>query len=278
MLAAAEERLAMAGVADARREALMLLSAVRGESPGDVWATRDAAPAAAVAERFARAIERRADGMPTAYAAGTAAFRTLELLVDQRVLIPRPETEGLVEHVLRWAQTRGAWGTAADIGTGSGCIALSLAVEGRFDRIIASDISAEALTVAAANVAKMGAAVRVELREGDLCWPLRGEPADVVACNPPYVTDAEWATLDPAVRDHEPRIALCAGPDGMAHTRALLRDARHVVVPGGLLAMELDCRRVAPAQALARALGWTARIERDLFGRERYLLATRELP
>jgi release factor glutamine methyltransferase len=277
LLVEAAERLAAVGVEDPKREALVLWAAVGGRSPGEVWRQRSERPAPETAAAFAQALDQRHAGAPAAYAAGTAAFRTLELTVDARVLIPRPETEGLVELVLEWAAARGRWGTAADIGTGSGCIALSLATEGRFDRVIATDLSEDALAVAAANAARLAPPVPVVFLEGDLHWALQGEQVDVLVSNPPYVTAAEWAALDPGVRGHEPRQALVGGTDGMAHIDALLRAGTGVLKPGGLLAMEIDCRRAERALALARSLGWaTARIERDLFGRERYLLATPE--
>jgi release factor glutamine methyltransferase len=181
----------------------------------------------------------------------------------------------LVERVLGWCRERGHWGTAVDVGTGSGCIALSLAVEGAFSRVIATDLSARALALAHRNAAAIRPKTPIEFRVGDLLWPVR-ERVDVVVANPPYVTSAEWDALDAGVREHEPRLALVGGADGMAHIRALLRLARARVREGGLLALEVDCRRADRVLSLARAGGWRARVERDLFGRERYLLAHRE--
>ncbi len=267
-----------AGVWDGRREALQLWAAVAHTSPGEVWQRREAPVTSEVARAFTAAVRRRAAGEPAAYATGTAAFRALDLEVDRRVLVPRPETEGLVDHVLRWAGERARWGLAVDVGTGSGCIALSLALEGRFARVIASDVSPAALTVARRNAERVGAATPVEFREGDLLWAVGPEQADVIVSNPPYVTTAEWDGLDVGVRQHEPRVALVGGTDGLSHTAALVRSAGANLLPGGLLGIEVDCRRASQALALARRYGWTnARVERDLFGSERYLLATREL-
>lgn len=222
------------------------------------------------------AAERRAAGAPLAYAAGSAGFRLLELAVDQRVLIPRPETEGLVERVLAWQHARGPGGVVADVGTGSGCIALSLALEGRFDRVIGTDISPAALAVAVANGARL-APGRVEWRAGDLCAPLAGERLTALVANPPYVSEAEWRALEPGVRDQEPRLALVGGTDGLAHVRRLVEAARPLLLPGGLLAVEVDCTRAEAARTLAERAGWRdVRLEDDLFGRPRFVLASKE--
>ena len=274
VLADAEQLVARAAIAEPRREALMLLAAVAARSPGDLWTRRDEPVDTETLEAFANAVARRAAGAPAAYASGTAAFRTLELAVDRHVLIPRPETEGLVERVLAWSRAAGRWGTVVDVGTGSGCVALSLAVEGTYARVVATDVSERALALARRNAAAVAPAALIEFRAGDLLWAIGEERVDAIVSNPPYVTAAEWETLEPGVRDHEPRLALVGGADGLAHTAALLRLARGRLHAGGLLALELDCRRADRTLALARAEGWkSARVERDLFGRERYLLA-----
>ncbi len=281
-LTRAAARLALAGVADPRREATRLWAAAAGDGmkPGDVWLRRDAAPPAAVTRRFRVAVARRARGVPFAYAVGRTGFRQLDLVVDRRALIPRPETEGLVGLVLAWTRTgpkadeqwRG--GVAADVGTGCGCLALSLAVEAAFDRVIAVERSAAAAALARENVARVGPAVPVEVREGDLLAPLVGERLRVLVANPPYLTVAEYTTLDPAVRRYEPREALVSGADGLAATRALLAGGRALLEPGGLLALELDERRAGETRALAETHGWSrARVYEDLFGRPRFLLA-----
>lgn len=272
-LARASARLAAAGVADPRREATALWAAVAGVKPGDVWLHRGAEPAAAVAERFWDAVAERARGVPFAYAVGRVGFRTLDLAIDRRALIPRPETEGLVELVLRVC---GRWGLAADIGTGSGCIALALAVEGKFDRVVGVERAPEAAALARENVALVRPRTPVEIREGDLLAPLAGARYRVIVANPPYLTAAEYAALDPAVRAFEPAGALVSGADGLAATRALFAGAAALLEPppGGVLALEIDERRGAAVRALAAASGWRGvRIHEDLFGRPRYALA-----
>jgi release factor glutamine methyltransferase len=279
-LGEAVERLRGAGLADPRREARTLWAAVAGAgvTPGDVWLGRDRAPAPHVARRFRRAVERRASGMPFGYAVGRTDFRTLELMLDPRALIPRPETEGLVDLVLRetgkGAGERGKGGIVADIGTGCGCIALSLAVEGQFDRVIAVERSADAAALARENVALVAPPVPVEVREGDLLAPLAGERCRAIVSNPPYLTETEYANLDPAVRLFEPRAALVSGTDGLAATRALLAGARALLASGGFLALEIDERRADQVRALARRYGWSrVAVYNDLFGRPRFLLA-----
>jgi release factor glutamine methyltransferase len=263
-----------------RPAALRTWAALARATPGAVWLASEApAPGPDFVRRFREAVARQARGAPLATAVGLAAFRLLELRVDQRVLIPRPETEGLVEIVLAWARRRGRWGTAVDIGTGSGAIALSLAAEGAFERIIATDVSADALEVARANCAAATGGGVVEFRHGSLLQPLAGVIADVIVSNPPYLTGDEWDAVDPSVRDYEPRQALDGGPDGLAQTRAILREAAAHLVPGGLLALEIDSRRAGATLDSARAGGWRAvRVELDVFGRDRYLLATKDEP
>jgi release factor glutamine methyltransferase len=266
-------RLQSAGVGDARREALRLWSALSGRPVGATWLERRQAADPSAVRQFRTAVERRCAGMPMAYAVGRAAFRTLDLLADQRALIPRPETEGLVERVLSWAGSRPG-GIAADVGTGSGCIALALAVEGAFDRIVATDRSAGALALAGENLQRVRPRTPVELRLGDWLEPLAGERCHVVVANPPYLRDDEWATLDPGVREFEPPEALHSGPDGLAATRALLHHASDVLILGGLLAVEVDERRADSVAALARDTGWRdVAIHHDLFDRPRYLVA-----
>ncbi|HXV85665.1 MAG TPA: peptide chain release factor N(5)-glutamine methyltransferase [Gemmatimonadales bacterium] len=272
----------LAGVPDPAREAWELWAAVSGRTLADAWLRRDHVSPQRLRAPYREAVARRAVGEPLAYVVRRAAFRLLELRMDRRVLIPRPETEGLVEHVLRWAHARwgdAEWGEVLDVGTGSGCIALSLAAEGRFRRVVGVDLSEEALAVARINLTAAARPVRskVQLVRGDL-FPAEPARFDALVSNPPYVTAREWDELPPDVRLFEPREALVSGDDGLHHTRALLRAARERLKPGGLVGMEIDSRRAEPVMALALEAGWPgARIEQDLFGKPRYLLATKEM-
>jgi release factor glutamine methyltransferase len=225
----------------------------------------------AAVHRFEASVTRRAAGEPLAYVTGQVGFRHLSLAADGRALIPRPETEQLVDLVLRARRS----GRAADIGTGSGCIALSLAAEGCYDEIVAVELSSGALALAAENRARLDAG-SVRLVRGDSTEPIATASLDVLAANPPYLTDTEWASLDDSVAGWEPAEALVAGPDGLGHTRRLLHDGRRVVRDGGLIALEVDCRRARGVAELAAGLGWTdVQVIEDLFGRERFVLALR---
>lgn len=247
-------------------------AAVMGTSVGEVWLRRDEPKPDELVTRYESAMRRLAEGMPFAYAVGSASFRTLDLTSDPRALIPRPETEGLVDLVL----ALGLRGKAADIGTGSGCIALALAVEGQFDRIVAVERSPEAAALARENIARINPPTPVELRVGNLLEPLgdNGERFAVIVANPPYLTEAEYDELDRSVRDFEPRDALVSGADGMGATRAILAGAARLLAPQGMLALEIDERRGAEVQRLAREYGWArVDIHADVFGRPRYAIA-----
>ena len=247
-------------------------AAVSGLTVGEAWLRRDEPKSPEILAKYQRAVERLAHGVPFAYAVGRAAFRTLDLTIDSRALIPRPETEGLVDLVL----ALGSGGLVADIGTGSGCIALSLAVEGAFDQVIAVERSPDAAALARENVALVQPRTPVEIREGDLLTPLAGggQRFRAIVANPPYLTEEEYAALAPSVRDFEPREALVSGPDGLDATRRLLVGAAALLEPDGALVLEIDERRGDAVRALALASGWTRiEIHDDIFGRPRYALA-----
>jgi release factor glutamine methyltransferase len=276
-LAEAAQRLEGAGVPDARREALRLWADPRAETPAEAWLQRERVVPPAELREFLARVGRRAGGEPLAYVTGSAGFRRLVLRSDRRALIPRPETEGLVDLLLE----RVPGGTVADIGTGSGCLALSLATEGTYDRVLAVDRSRAALELAAENRALVAgpasaAAHAVALLGGDLVEPLADASVDGLVSNPPYLTEAEWAALDPSVKAWEPREALASGADGLDAIRALLQNAARVLRPGGWIVLEVDSARAGRTADFARAAGWTeVTVGMDLYGRERYLLARR---
>lgn len=277
LLAGCTAMLESEGVNEPQREARDILAAVLDVPK--FWAAAnsvaDASPDVAIA--VIRAAMQRAIGAPLAYAVGRASFRHLTLEVDERVLIPRVETEVLVERVLERCDRDS--NRVADIGTGSGAIALSLAFEREFEKVFATDISLDALAVAGANVTSLGKLLKspVELRHGSLLAPLHGETLDVVVSNPPYVSFAELADLPPDVRDWEPSLALLSPQDGLAATRELIKQAPHQLVSGGLLAVEVDARRAGTVAEMVSVDGRYTEVEvlLDLTGRERFVFARR---
>ncbi|MGI8844187.1 MAG: peptide chain release factor N(5)-glutamine methyltransferase [Gemmatimonadaceae bacterium] len=275
LVAELEAVLRNAHIEQARREAGDMIAAIV-DGPR-FWAAqhRDEIVAPLVVERARAAALRRAGGAPFAYAVGRAAFRHLTLEVDERVLIPRQETERLVDEVLACVSS----GAVADIGTGSGAIAIALASEGHYERVIATDVSTAALQVAAENVRRCSAALRcpVELRAGSLLTPLFGSRMDAIVANPPYIAHTEARELPASVRDWEPPTALYSAEGGLRDTARLIRQAPDVLRPGGLLAIEVDARRGSQVAAMARAEPRfrDVIVRPDLAGRDRILLATR---
>jgi release factor glutamine methyltransferase len=265
-------------VPDARREARDLVAALLDRPR--FWPTAHPEltvdPSLVIQAR--RAMQRRSGGAPFAYAVGRAAFRSLTLAVDERVLIPRPETELLVDLVLG-ARRNQPGGVAVDVGTGSGALALALASEGAFERVIATDVSSDAVDLARWNGECLRHRLRavLEFRTGAGLAPLAAERADVLVCNPPYIAYDETQELPSSVRDWEPAHALVCGDEGLAMTRRLIHDAPRHLHHGGLLALEVDARRAAEVAASCQANGAyrDVCVHRDLTGRERFVLARR---
>jgi release factor glutamine methyltransferase len=245
------------------------------------WPFGLAQPAAARAwAYFDQMVARRAAGEPLQYVVGRWGFRGLEVFLDHRVLIPRPETEQVVEVALaELARVPGAQPVIVDLGTGSGAIALSLAAEGKRGAVWATDESADALAVARANLAGLGgrAATRVRLVTGSwwsaLPDELRGRVALAVA-NPPYVSSAEMASLPAEVAAWEPRGALEAGPTGLEDLAAIVAGAPEWLAPEGVLVLELAPHQAEAVERLARTAGFgEVDIRLDLAGRRRVLVA-----
>lgn len=267
-------RLSEAGTPTPRSEATRLWALLWGTNPGEVWLSKGRSVDDDALVRFQTAVRRRAEGAPLEYAAGRAAFRHLDLVVDESVLIPRPETEGLVQHVLDWSTREDRWGSVLDLGVGSGCIVVSLATEGRYRHLVGTDLSPDALAVAADNTRRLVAGTPVELCVGDLYEPVGARRFDVIVSNPPYVAPAEFDALEAGVRGWEPRAALVSENEGLEHIRVICAGATERLNDGGLLALEIDARRWREALAAARDAGFSgADVAADVFGRPRYLLA-----
>ncbi|TVP55030.1 MAG: peptide chain release factor N(5)-glutamine methyltransferase [Gemmatimonadales bacterium] len=265
------------GITDVRSDVEHLLADTLDMRRLDLYLHHERPLSATELSAFRPRLLERARRRPLQYILGVASFRELELAVDERVLIPRPETEELVEAVLSRVRE---WGRedleAIDVGTGSGAIALSLLAEGPFRRVVGVDRSGAALEVARENAERLGMTGRVEFLEGDLVEPIgTGERFDVLVSNPPYVAPGEWAELAPEVRDFEPRIALEAGDDGLAFYGRLVADGGRILRPGGFMALEVGAGQ-APrvAEWIRGHPGWERPVVlRDMAGRDRIVLS-----
>jgi len=211
---------------------------------------------------------RRANREPLAYVLGEWGFRRLTLRCDERALVPRPETEAVVERCIELLRGLSA-PRVLDVGTGTGAIALAIADEVPRARVVATDVSPEALSLAQENAARTG--LHVELVLADMCEGLSPGPFDLVVSNPPYVLAEELDALEPEVRDWEPREALVDG----GQTEALARAALDVLAPDGFLVLEIHEERAAEARALLEDAGYRVRISADLAGRDRIVEAER---
>jgi release factor glutamine methyltransferase len=276
LLELATARLRAARLPDPRREAIAILAIALATDRGGVFARRSDPIGPAAATRFNDLLQARESRVPLQHLEGIAEFRGLDFEVSADVLIPRPETEDLVQAVLDSGLPQAA--SVIDLGTGSGAIAIALALERPSWRLVAVDLSAEALAVAARNVARHGVGDRVELRTRDFAFvPAREEGAfEAVVSNPPYVPEAEWRSLQAEVRDHEPKLALVPGPSGNEAYAAVARAAEAMLRPGGLLALELGWRSEAAVRAIVAEAGFgDIEVRPDLQGIPRVLTARR---
>ena len=250
LLDAGQEHLAGA-VEQPRREAALLLGEVLRLSEAQLYARADDDVPEPAAVSYGQLIRRRADRIPVAYLLGRREFHGRSFAVDPRVLIPRPETEHLVEAALNCIDDGDR---VLDVGTGSGCIAVTLALERPGSRIVATDLSPGALAVAAANCRKHGVADRVRLVRADLLSALRPGAFDVVVSNPPYIDVGEWPSLMPEVRDHEPPEALFAG-DGLDFYRRFFA-AGGFLDAGQRLLLEIGKGQLDAVRELAEGSGF----------------------
>lgn len=280
LLAGVETALAAAGVASPEVDARRLVERASGLDGAELILGLDQLAARRGVAHLDAMVERRTGGEPLQYVVGRWGFRSLDLLVDARALIPRPETEQVVELALaelrRQESDRPL--VVADLGTGSGAIALSLATEVVRAEVWASDVSPDALALARANLAGIGRpAARVRLVEGDWFMALPPELAgclDLVVSNPPYVAEAD--DLPPEVADWEPTAALVAGPTGREQLERIVAEARAWLAPAGSLVLELAPAQAPAVTAAAQRAGFTeAEVGRDLAGRDRVLVARR---
>ena len=278
----ARNALRAAGIADSRIEAEVLLRFVLGWERdrflAEVYAAEETRLAPSASERLRSLISRRIGGEPLAYIVGTREFYGLTLRADERALIPRPETELLVEIALDRLdgaeKTPSARPLVIDVGTGSGAAALALAANVRADvRVVAADMSGDALALARQNARTLGLARRIEFVRCDLLTAISGR-ADLIVSNPPYIPSGDMAGLQAEIK-REPRIALDGGADGLDVFRRLVRQAARTLAPGGALIAELMPRQMDAAERIAaERIPRARRISRrqDLFGDDRALV------
>ncbi len=267
--ALAKGRAALASVADASLDARLLLAAAAGfDMAALVSRSGDGMPAIAQA-RYDAHLKRRSSGEPVARILGRAEFWGLDLKLNSATLVPRPDTETLVEVVLENAHRLPAAPTICDLGTGSGAIAIALLSELREARAVATDISAEALAAARLNAEAHGVAGRVSFLNVGFAEGPDG-PFDVVVSNPPYIRSEAISGLPKEVREHDPRVALDGGEDGLAAYRAILSRVGTLLASGGLIAFEVGYDQGESVAALCRDAGLSdVAVRCDLSGHER---------
>lgn len=280
LIAWAQRSLDTFGSTNASQEALWLLAYAFGMKHHELASRRDQAVSREGLVRAESVVSRRIAREPLQYILGTQEFCGLDFQVNPAVLIPRPETELLVQETLR----EGGFAEGAvlvDVGTGSGCVAVTLATILRGMRIFALDCSRDALTVAKSNAERHGVSDNITWKEGDLLSPLREcnlvGAVDAIVSNPPYIAEEVWASLQPEIRDFEPRLALVAGQRGTEFHERLLHDAREFLVPDGVLVMELGQGQAPLVRQAAEQVGGYAGLHtvKDEAGIERVMIARR---
>lgn len=221
-------------------------------------------------DKLRNLVKRRRAYEPIAYLRGTREFYGLQFRVDKRVLVPRPDTETLVDVALARSTHVSMCMRQLDLCTGSGCVAIAMAKQRPTAQVVATDVSADALTVARDNALRLGA-YNVAFAQGDLFEPVaNARRFDVITANPPYIPSGDIAGLMPDVREHEPKLALDGGDDGLVLVRRIVEAAPNHLEPGGLLALEIDSKEAADTAELLTKAGFTdVRVTRDLAKLER---------
>ena len=257
LLAWTAEHFEQRGIDSPRVAAEMLLSHILAVPRLRLYMEPDRPASPDERDRFRALVARAGKHEPVDYLIGKAPFFSLELAVSPAVLIPRPSTETIVEHVLQRQRSRAQQPplTLADIGTGSGAITIALAKHLPDATFVAVDLSEDALAVARQNAETHGVADRIDFRLGDLYQPLAGERFDYLLSNPPYISDAEWADVLPNVKDYEPTSALRSSRDGLEHLRRLINDLADHLKPGGQGLLEFSSTQAQAVRQLAEEAG-----------------------
>lgn len=279
LIALGEGFLSRGGLPDARVVSELLAARLLKCGRLELYRHADTVPDTRIVDALRRGLQRVAKGEPVQYVLGQWDFRSLTLKVDRRALIPRPETEQLVELVLKSPQVREASKPlVVDVGTGTGCIILSLAKELRDGVFVGLDISPEALALAKENAVLTGLGDRVLFAESDGCGEFDPASVDVLVSNPPYISSQVVDGLAAHIREHEPRLALDGGPDGLGVYRALLLDAVMVLKPGGGLFLEIGDEQGSALREMLDEYGFTdVAIAQDYSGRDRYAMGVQSV-
>ena len=272
LLARAQARLSAAHSDEPQANSQWLLAHVLGVTRTWVLANSDFEISAKDQQQFEKLLARKENGEPLSHIVGVQPFCGLDIIVSPDVLTPRPETEDLVEQVAAHFERKGRY-TFLDMCTGSGCIAVALAVKFPNARVLAVDISQKALEVAQQNIRKHKVEDRVQLLQSNLWEEVMGT-FDLIIANPPYIPTENLEGLTREVQ-HEPRLALDGGADGYEITRPLCQAADSFLNPGGLLALELDDGQAWPLSRGLTEIGWKAEVKKDIFNVERFVFATR---
>ena len=265
------------GIDSARLDAELLLAEALGLDRIRLIVESRRPLAPAELGRFRDLIKRRRGGEPIAYILGRREFFGLEFRVDARVLIPRPDTETLVEVALERTRSRDMFGNALDLCTGSGCVAIAFAKQRPTWRVTATDLSEAALALAFENAQRLGAIFGMHFAAGDLFDAIAADQRfDLITANPPYVSGAEVAKLDKSIRDFEPKLALSSGEDGLDLIRRIVADAGPRLAPSGVLALEVQYDQADRVAELFAAAGFVDLDKRrDLGGHERVVSGVR---
>jgi len=272
------EYLANKGIESPRLDVQILLASVLKCSRIELIARSHDEPTDAEKSRFRELVRSRSEGCPVAYLVGSREFYLLSFDVSPAVLIPRPDTETLVLEAIKTLKSCKPESTVLDLGTGSGCIAISIAHQCKSARVTAVDLSPDALDIAKGNAKKHAVAERLTFLRGDLFQPLPADARfDLIVSNPPYITHAEFDTLAVDVREHEPKLALDGGPDGLAYYRRIAAEAAKWLKPDGQLLLEIGSTQEPAVRALLESapnLG-DVRSVKDMAGRWRVMIAKR---
>ncbi|MHB1844888.1 MAG: peptide chain release factor N(5)-glutamine methyltransferase [Deltaproteobacteria bacterium] len=277
LLAWTAKRFEALGLDGPRLTAEVLLAHALGKTRLQLYLSFDQPLQADELSRFRELVRQRSERVPTQHLVGGRELHGHWFRCDGRALVPRPETEQLIDACLHEIPGDGGGVIALDLCAGTGCVGLSLLAERPALRVVAVELSVEAVALARDNAQALGLAARYELRTGDLFAPIEpGERFAIIAANPPYVPTPELATLSPEVRDHDPRLALDGGPDGLSLIRRIAALGPGLLLTGGLLALEIGDGQGSPVRALLEGAGLSrVRVERDLARQDRLALGWR---